>query len=78
MSEALPAPLADAFRLGRAVATDDPATEEYRARLERHYGAALVMELAFEIAVARFYPSLKRGLGVARSCALVTVEVGDG
>jgi AhpD family alkylhydroperoxidase len=74
----LPAPLADAFRLGRAVAADDPAMEECRARLETHYGQALVMELAFEIAVARFYPSLKRGLGVARSCALVKVEVGDG
>ena len=74
----LPAPLADAFRLGRAAAADDPAMEEYRARLERHYGPSMVAELAFEIATARFYPSLKRGLGVARSCALVKVEVGDG
>jgi AhpD family alkylhydroperoxidase len=76
--EDLPAPLADAFRLGRTVAADDPAMEEYRARLEGHYGPALVTELAFEIAVARFYPSLKRGLGVARSCAPAKVEVGDG
>jgi hypothetical protein len=36
------------------------------------------MGVAFEIAVARFYPSLKRGLGVARRWALVKVEVGDG
>ena len=74
----LPAPLADAFRLGRAVAADDPAMEEYRARLKEHYGPAMVTELAFEIAMARFYPSLKRGLGVARTCALVKVELGDG
>jgi hypothetical protein len=74
----LPAPLADAFRLGRAVAADDPAMEEYRARLTRHHGAAVVTELAFEIAMARFYPTLKRGLGVARRCGLVTIEVGDG
>ena len=73
--EALPAPLADAFRLGRAVAANDPAMEEYRARLQEHYGPSLVTELAFEIAVARFYPSLKRGLGAARSCALVKVEI---
>jgi AhpD family alkylhydroperoxidase len=74
----LPAPVADACRLGRAVAADDPTTEEYRQRLEAHYGPSMVTELAFEIAVARFYPSLKRGLGVARSCALVKVEVSDG
>ena len=74
----LPVPLADAFRLGRAVAADDPAMEEYRTRLQQHYGAAMVTALAFEIGMARFYPSLKRGLGVARSCALVSVKVADG
>jgi AhpD family alkylhydroperoxidase len=74
----LPPPLADAVRFGRAVAADDPAMDDYRSRLERCYGAAMVSELAFAIGIARFYPSLKRGLGVARSCRLVTVEVGDG
>ena len=74
----LPAPLADAFRLGRSVAAGAPAMEEYRARLQQHYGAAMVTALAFEIGMARFYPSLKRALGVARSCALVTVKVADG
>lgn len=74
----LPAPLANAFRLGRAVAAGDPAMETYRARLQLHYGTAMVAALAFEIGIARFHPSLKRALGVARSCAPVSVKVSDG
>ncbi|HJQ55809.1 MAG TPA: carboxymuconolactone decarboxylase family protein [Vineibacter sp.] len=74
----LPPQLADAVRFGRAVAADDPAMEDHRVRLERHYGSGMVTELAFAIGLARFYPTLKRGLGVARACRLVKVEVADG
>lgn len=71
--EDLPAELALAWRFGCAVAANAPALEELRLALEARCGRAAMMMLSFHIAVARFYPTVKRALGYAQSCALVEV-----
>lgn len=72
--ERLPAPLALAWRFGQAVAANDPAMEELRLGLEKQYGRLAMIDLAFAIAVARFYPTVKRAMGYAQSCSLVQVK----
>jgi alkylhydroperoxidase/carboxymuconolactone decarboxylase family protein YurZ len=72
--DALPAPLALAWQFGAAVAANDPAMEELRERMEQAHGRAAIVDLAFSMAVARFYPTVKRAMGYARSCSLVQVK----
>jgi AhpD family alkylhydroperoxidase len=74
----LPAPLADAFRFGDAVAADDPELHELRERLERALGKRAVVEIAVGLAFARFYPMIKRALGHARSCATMRFDFAGG
>lgn len=69
----LPAPLGLAWRFGQAVAANAPELEALRQELEQYCGRAAMIELSFHIAVARFYPTVKRALGYAQSCALVQV-----
>jgi alkylhydroperoxidase family enzyme len=71
----LPGELADAYRFARAVAADKGGEEEYRNRLQKHFGEEGVAELATGIAAARVYPALKRGLGYAVSCSRLPVDV---
>lgn len=70
----LPGPLALAWRFGRAVAENDAAMDDLRQDLEARYGRPAIMDLAFAIAVARFYPTVKRVLGYAPDCSPVRVR----
>lgn len=70
----LPAPLALAWRFGQAVAANDPAMEALREQLEKVHGRAAIIDLGFSMAVARFYPTVKRAMGYAQSCSLVQVK----
>lgn len=72
----LPAPLAAAFRFGEAVAANDPEMHALRARLEDEFGKRAVIEMAIAIAFARFYPTIKRALGHAKSCAVLRFDFG--
>ena len=47
-----------------------PLREQLRARL----GEEALVELSFAIAAARVFPTIKRGLGYAASCALVELR----
>ena len=69
----LPPDLADVYRFARAIAAaeDEP---DLRARLRTHYGEEAFVELALAIAAARVFPTTKRALGYATSCALVEVQ----
>lgn len=49
---------------------------ELRAELERQFGAAAVIEMAYAVATADFYPKFKRALGHAAAC--FPVRVGNG
>lgn len=70
----LPPHLALAFRFGMAVAANDPEMEDMRVLLEQRYGRNAVMELSYSLAMARFYPTVKRALGYAKSCSLIQVK----
>ena len=70
----LPPELTDVYRFARAVAAaEDDA--ELRASLRARYGEEAFVELALAIAAARVFPTTKRALGYATSCALVEVQV---
>ena len=46
-----------------------------RETLRKRYGEHGLIELAYAIASSRIPPTVKRGLGYAKSCSLVAVEV---
>jgi len=60
---------------GRAVSANAPEVEELRHRLARKLSPAAMVDLAIAIASARVFPTLKRGLGHAKSCSLVEIKV---
>lgn len=64
--------MAEAFRFGEAVSGGAPSTA-YRDAIRGRWGDSGLAELAFAVAVARFYPGLKRGLGFAESCEKVAI-----
>jgi alkylhydroperoxidase family enzyme len=72
----LPEPLAAAFRFGEAVAANDPEMHELRETLEAKLGKRAVIEMAIGIGFARFYPTIKRALGHAKSCAVLRFDFG--
>jgi len=69
----VPAPVASAFRYGDAVARGLLA-DDLRDEIRKAWGERGLVELAFTIATARFYPAVKRGLGYARTCERVVIE----
>lgn len=69
----VPADVALGFRYGEAVA-NGLAADEMRDRIRVQWGEQGLIELAFTIATARFYPALKRGMGFAHTCERVVVE----
>lgn len=71
----LPAALADVYRFAQAVVEAGGAEDEWRERVRAHYGEEALVEMALDIAAARVFPTTKRALGYATSCALVNVEV---
>ncbi len=73
----LPATLAQSFRFGEAVAANDPEMHELREKLERTLGKRAVIEMAIGIGFARFYPTVKRALGHAKSCAVLRFDFGE-
>jgi alkylhydroperoxidase family enzyme len=72
----LPPPLAASFRFGEAVAANDPEMDPLRETLEAEFGKRAVSEMAIAIAFARFYPTIKRALGHAKSCAVLRFDFG--
>lgn len=71
----LPESLRDVYRFAEAVATASGAEEEYRERLLKVFGAEAMVELAMAVALCQTFPILKRGLGFAKSCSLVKIEL---
>ncbi len=64
-----------AYRYGAAVAANGADAELTREQVLTRFNKTVLMELALCVATARVYPTIKRGLGHARSCNLVTIEV---
>jgi alkylhydroperoxidase family enzyme len=51
----------------------DGSEEEARRAIETQLGLTVLTELSLAIASARVFPTVKRGLGFARSCSVVEV-----
>jgi alkylhydroperoxidase family enzyme len=73
--EDLPETLGDVYRFAEAVAARTGEEEPFRERLRKVFGEEAMVELALAIATCQVFPILKRGLGHAKSCSLVKVEV---
>ncbi len=68
----VPEDVALGFKYGEAVAQGVMA-DELRDQIRAKWGEQGVIELAFTIATARFYPAVKRGMGYAHTCERVVV-----
>jgi hypothetical protein len=66
---------AQAFAFAQAIATRDPACDVIGDAIEAAHGRHVRAELALAAASVRTYPAVKRGLGYARSCSAVRLEV---
>jgi alkylhydroperoxidase family enzyme len=73
--ETLDAALAEVYAFAFAVAGNTGDEERHREGMRARYGDEGLVELGLAIAGARVYPTLKRALGYAQSCALVHVRV---
>jgi AhpD family alkylhydroperoxidase len=68
----VPEDVALAFRYGEAISQGVMA-DEMRDQIRAKWGEQGLIELAFAIATARFYPAVKRGMGYAHTCERVVV-----
>ena len=71
----LPLDLKLGFCFGRVVSENDPMLLEKGAALEARFGRKALVDLALVVAMARFYPTVKRALGHSRTCAEARVSV---
>lgn len=71
----LPADLADVYRFAQAIVSTTHDESELREKLRERYGDRGLIELAYAIASSRVPPTVKRTLGYAQSCRLITVDV---
>jgi alkylhydroperoxidase family enzyme len=61
----------DIYRYARAIAANEDMDPEFLPRLEARWGREVIAELAVAIVASRLFPTLKRALGHAKSCALM-------
>jgi len=71
----LPEELADAYRFAEAVCTSNGDEDYLRDRIRERAGEEALIELAFGIAAAGVFPTVKRALGYATSCSRVALHV---
>ncbi|MFZ5608154.1 MAG: hypothetical protein ACOY99_00930 [Pseudomonadota bacterium] len=64
-----------ALALGRTVAGGAPMPDEARRCLLAVLGDKGLAELSLAAATVRIFPAIKRGLGMAEACHLVTIHV---
>jgi hypothetical protein len=62
-----------AFRFAVATLAHDPAADAHREEIERRWGRHALVSLAFVIASARVFPTVKYALGHGKTCQRVTV-----
>lgn len=71
----MPADLKLGFCFGRVVSENDPMLLEKGAALEAKFGRKALVDLSLVIAMARFYPTVKRALGHSRTCAEARISL---
>jgi len=73
--EDLPRELAEVYRFAWGVAEASGAEEGLRDALRARWGDAGLIEIGYALASARVFPTVKRAMGFATSCALVKIRV---
>ena len=71
----LPEDLADAYRFAEAVCTSSGDEDYLRDRIREGSGEEALIEMAYGIAAAGVFPTVKRALGYATSCSRVALHV---
>ncbi len=66
--------LAEVYRFAEAVVTAAPEAAERSDRLKQTLGEEAVVDLSLAIATSRLFPTVRRGLGHAISCAQVQIR----
>src|SRR5262245_29429663 len=70
---AMPDDVALAWRFTKATLAHDPAADDYRAVIHERWGPRAVVSLAFAIAAARIFPTVKYAMGHGKACTRVVV-----
>jgi alkylhydroperoxidase family enzyme len=71
--ERMPADVALVWRFTRASLAHDAAADEYRDAIVKRWGPRALVSLAFAVAAARVYPTVKYVMGHGRACTRVVV-----
>ncbi|MCA9027678.1 MAG: hypothetical protein KDA86_20885 [Planctomycetaceae bacterium] len=73
--DAMSPEMVDVYRFTEAIVNASGEDDALRETLRQRYGERGLIELAYAIAGCRIPPTVKRVLGYAKSCSLVTVDV---
>ena len=74
-SEELSPEMDDVYRFSKSVVDQSNEADLIRESLRERYGDLGLIELAYAIASSRIPPTVKRALGYAQSCSIVSVKV---
>jgi len=69
----MPDDVALAWRYTKALLAHDAAADDYRAVILKRWGPRAVVTLAFAIAAARIYPTVKYAMGHGKACTRVVI-----
>ncbi|QDU61098.1 Carboxymuconolactone decarboxylase family protein [Planctomycetes bacterium Pan216] len=72
--EKLSEPLRDVWEHVSSITRHEPPDPACAQRIKQRYGREAFAELALHAAMVRMYPTLKRGLMMAQSCQLPTLD----
>ena len=71
----LPEELGDVYLFAECIAQNSGDVDPLRSKMRQRYGEKGLVELAMAIALARTFPTVKRGLGYASTCDLKGMKV---
>jgi len=71
--DGMTAEVALAWNFTRATLAHDAAADEYREEIVKRWGRVGLISLAFAIAAARIYPTVKYALGHGKACMRIVV-----
>ena len=73
--ERLSPELCDVARFSQCVARAQEPGDELRERIRHAYGDSGLVEISLAIATSRFYPTMKRALGYAKTCSVLKPRI---
>ncbi len=71
----LPEELGDVYLFAECIVQNSGDVDPLRSKMRQRYGEKGLVELAMAIALARTFPTVKRGLGYASTCDLKGMKV---